>query len=72
VVCARPRWMHASCQWQRLSKAAAEGGVSKLSSLETAENVFLRRGEYVGGLKDDYAKQQVRSTCRMRVRRRMI
>ena len=36
VVCARPRWMHASCQWQRLSKAAAEGGVSKLSS-ETAE-----------------------------------
>jgi hypothetical protein len=36
VVCARSRWMHASCQWQRLSKAAAEGGVSKLSS-ETAE-----------------------------------
>jgi len=34
--------MYASCQWQRLSKAAAEGGVSKLSSLETAENVFLK------------------------------
>ena len=33
---ARPRLMCASCQWQRLSKAAAEGGVSKLSS-ETAE-----------------------------------
>jgi hypothetical protein len=25
VLCARPRWMYASCQWQRLSKAAVEG-----------------------------------------------
>ena len=25
MLCARPRWMYASCQWQRLSKAAAEG-----------------------------------------------
>ena len=48
VVCARPRWMHASCQWQRLSKAAAEGGVSKLSS-ETAEKrqqTFMAMGSY--------------------------
>jgi hypothetical protein len=42
VLCARPRWMHASCQWQRLSKAAAEGRLETLfgNGRETAENVY--------------------------------
>jgi hypothetical protein len=52
--------MHATCQWQRLSKAAAEGGLSNLSSLETAENVSSR-GEYVG---DDF-EDDLRKTTRM-------
>ncbi len=43
MLCARPRWMYASCQWQRLSKAAAEGGLSELRKLETAENGHRRR-----------------------------